>query len=203
MTAAAKHLGVSLPTISQSCRLGRAVGNYQLKFGPTLELELLSGEKWVQMKKPVTGNDVQGRQVSSCGRIKSSRGIITRGHCRRSGYFMAELLEQSCRYSVVVHRLVAYAFLGPPPSLQHTQVNHKDLNPGNNCVENLEYVTPSENVRHFHANKTSSQKLNGKQAHGRLQGSQDDVDQHPGEEWRRVDLDGLLKERAERLRRHK
>lgn len=48
-----------------------------------------------------------------------------------------------------VHRAVAAAFIGPAPSERH-EINHKDGNPVNNMVENLEWVTPSENARHSH-----------------------------------------------------
>ncbi|AKL88362.1 HNH endonuclease [Gordonia phage GMA6] len=46
--------------------------------------------------------------------------------------------------SVLVHRLVAEAFLGAPPS-DKPLVLHRDGNPLNNKVTNLKYGTSSEN----------------------------------------------------------
>jgi len=45
-----------------------------------------------------------------------------------------------------VHRLVAFAFLGPPPSDRH-QVAHWDGDKANNSVANLRWATRSENNR--------------------------------------------------------
>src|SRR5205814_7449808 len=45
----------------------------------------------------------------------------------------------------LVHRLVAAAFLGPRPP--DKIVHHKDHNKRNNLPGNLEYVTPSENIK--------------------------------------------------------
>lgn len=46
------------------------------------------------------------------------------------------------------HRLVCLAFHGLPPTVQHTDVNHKDLVKHNNRPDNLEWSTRSENVEH-------------------------------------------------------
>lgn len=43
-----------------------------------------------------------------------------------------------------VHRLVAFAFLGNPPTLKH-QVAHTNGMSNDNCVENLRWATPREN----------------------------------------------------------
>lgn len=51
---------------------------------------------------------------------------------------------------IYVHRLVAEAFI-PNPDNKET-VNHKDGNPLNNCVDNLEWASYSEQM--YHAYKT-------------------------------------------------
>ncbi len=47
----------------------------------------------------------------------------------------------------MVHRLVALAFLGPPPTPAH-EVNHKNGIRSDSRVENLEWVTHLENINH-------------------------------------------------------
>lgn len=66
----------------------------------------------------------------------------------RKGYRLAQLtrVDPLVQRSVTVHSLVARAFIGPRPS--GYQVNHKDGQKQNNCVANLEYVTPQDNMAH-------------------------------------------------------
>lgn len=49
-----------------------------------------------------------------------------------------------------LHRLIAACFLGP---IDGYEINHKDRNTHNCCVENLERVTSSENTRHYYKHK--------------------------------------------------
>lgn len=49
---------------------------------------------------------------------------------------------------LMVHRVIAITWLGYPKSPIH-QVNHKNGNKLDNTVDNLEWVTPSQNIQHM------------------------------------------------------
>ena len=61
-----------------------------------------------------------------------------------NGYIRVILSKDSKTKSFYVHRLVAESFIENKENKQY--VNHKDGNRSNNCVENLEWVTASENL---------------------------------------------------------
>ena len=113
--------------------------------------------------------------VSSHGRILSSSSpkhqYIWRGYCTPAGYYS---LRKGSR-AFLVHRLVAGAFLGAPPSTK-CLVNHRDSNRGNNHVKNLEYVTPSQNALHACLQRDGQMRKtrNGESCRDPLRGTHDE-----------------------------
>lgn len=87
-------------------------------------------------------------QVSSGGLVRRN-GQIRKLYKDHRGYLTIGLSKQSKMKYFKVHRLVAIAFIQNPQGKR--TVNHKDGNKENNCVENLEWATHSENI--IHANK--------------------------------------------------
>lgn len=78
-------------------------------------------------------------------------GKILKTSPNRDGYMTTHLYKDGKWYTKTVHRLVAETFL-EQPSEKTWQVNHIDGDKHNNRLSNLEYVTPSENMRHAYAN---------------------------------------------------
>lgn len=116
------------------------------ELNPTIE------EIW----KPIPGYEGL-YEVSNLGRIKT-RG--DRPHYRRAAgdliknqrikrlYLRVGLWKKPRQYHPYVHRLVALAFIGPPPDDTRRFVNHIDGNRFNNRADNLEWVSSRENSQH-------------------------------------------------------
>lgn len=85
------------------------------------------------------------------------------------GYLQVSIkeLDRGRHITVVVHKLVALAFLGERPV--GYQINHKDGDKLNNKVDNLEWVTPSGNMRHAVKNGLISYRKGLKNNFGRLE----------------------------------
>lgn len=101
--------------------------------------------------KPVKGYE-GFYEVSDHGNVKSLRKnkILKQTVGVKNGYSYVGLYKEGKDKRVLVHRIVATAFIDNP--MQKRTVNHKDGNKSNNCVENLEWATYSENHRHAFKN---------------------------------------------------
>lgn len=87
-----------------------------------------------------------GYFVSSLGRVCGPRGWLLVPTLERN-YCKVILYHDGHRHKRGIHRLVAEAFLGPPPTPRH-EVNHRDGDKTHNMPANLEWVTHHENMRH-------------------------------------------------------
>ena len=96
-------------------------------------------------------------KVSTYGRVKSLGRIVPRegkgtltikekilAEKNNGVYPMVGIQKNNKSKYYTIHRLVATTFL-PSPKAEETQINHKDQNPLNNRVENLEWCTPKYN----------------------------------------------------------
>lgn len=138
-------------------------------------------EKW---------KDVKGYegiyQVSNLGRVKSLdrkvyqknksnkfqyvtyKGKILKSQKQRNGYLIIDLHRNNKTKRKLVHILVAETWI---PNLNSNKyINHKDSNPQNNRIDNLEWCTQSYNVKYAYKNgnkiapnmKKTNQIKNGK-----------------------------------------
>jgi hypothetical protein len=99
--------------------------------------------------------------VSNIGNIKSvKRDKILTPKKNHDGYLRIQLWKNNKAVFVSIHRLVAESFI--PNHENKPFVNHIDGTKNNNLVENLEWVTQSENVRHAWNNGFCGGSINGK-----------------------------------------
>ena len=76
----------------------------------------------------------------------------------KTGYASVELFNADGSKRLLVHRLVARAFIPNPLNLP--QVNHIDEDPRNNSVDNLEWCTAKYNMNYGNGAKTRHANIN-------------------------------------------
>lgn len=101
-------------------------------------------EEWKQIE---INNEFWDYEVSTHGRIRNLKGQILK-LSNEKGYLKITLHKNKRMKTCRVHRLVAFAFIENDNPQEKTEVNHIDENKHNNHVDNLEWVTPKENINH-------------------------------------------------------
>lgn len=129
-------------------------------------------------KKTEEWKDIKGfeglYQVSTLGRVKSLdrcvygkdgryqniKGGIKKPSKRKDGYMKVSLYKDGVHLPKYLHRIIAEAFI--PNPFEFDVINHKDENPSNNNIDNLEWCTQRYNLlyndRHIKLLKTSGYK---------------------------------------------
>lgn len=96
----------------------------------------------IEIWKPCKG--LENYEVSNLGRIKGPKGIRKLTKANKTGHLKLTVTKQGKHRCILVHRLVADAFLGEQP--EGTEILHKDDDPSNNAASNLEYGSHSQNI---------------------------------------------------------
>lgn len=123
--------------------------------------------KLVEVWKPIMGYEGL-YEVSNLGRVKSldrliktgrgglqfREGTILKSKLDKYGYPNLGLYKNGVGKFFTIHRLVAMHFISNPDNLP--QVNHKDEDKTNNCVENLEWCDAKYNNNYGTRNERNS-----------------------------------------------
>lgn len=86
------------------------------------------------------------RYILNNGTPTLYRGRQKTGTNNGLGYLQVKFTINGKTCRKYIHRMVAEAFIPNPNNF--TDVNHKDGNKQNNCVDNLEWVSHSQNISH-------------------------------------------------------
>lgn len=128
--------------------------------------------------------DIQGYeglyQVSNYGRVRRLKRTITYADGTRHvlparilnyfqdkyGYKRVDLLKDGTKKHYLIHRLVATAFI--PNPINFPQVNHRDENPENNKLSNLEWCTIKYNNNYGNHNLREEKPIKQLSTEGKL-----------------------------------
>lgn len=94
-------------------------------------------------------------EISNKGRVKTlytssqgkrGGGDFLKERTTRQGYKFYQLNKSGKKSTVLTHRLIAQAFIENPEG--KNEINHIDGNKANNNLDNLEWCTRKENIKH-------------------------------------------------------
>jgi len=109
----------------------------------------MNKEIWKPVKdfsKYETSNFGNVRSYKQSSIINSFQSKLLTPNYGSYGHAAVSLRKGNKTYTKSIHRLVLEAFVGSCPSGH--EANHKDSNPQNNRLTNLEWTTPSKNIKH-------------------------------------------------------
>ena len=98
--------------------------------------------------------------ISKSGQVRNDiTGLILKPLLGKAGYKFVELYHDKKGKFIKIHRLVALAFIDNP--LKKKCVDHINNNKGDNRLENLRWVTQTENSRNSKLSKSNKSGVKG------------------------------------------
>lgn len=107
-------------------------------------------------------------QINRNGKIKSlnynrtGKEKILKERKNQKGYLLINLFKNGKGKQFQIHRIVSFMFIENDDKINKIEVNHKDENKSNNCVENLEWCTHKYNTNYGNRNEKISKLQKGK-----------------------------------------
>ena len=86
------------------------------------------------------------RMIMTKNGIRMLKGKVLRSKINKEGYQQITLTKAGKSSTMYIHKLVANAFI--PNPLNKLEINHINGIKSNNNIENLEWMTHSENIKH-------------------------------------------------------
>jgi hypothetical protein len=152
------------PQYSESTILNNLTGHNKYAYGYLWRYKIPRCKKILiqpevnEIFKPIPkfeNADLSNYYASNKGNIKNSKDLIMKKKISGNGYHVLVLTNKLTdkKHTYLVHRLVAYTFLKNNDPINKKFVNHKDKNRSNCNVENLEWITRTDNNIHAHGYK--------------------------------------------------
>lgn len=141
---AARQTGTESGSVSQCCNgHGKRLQThgYEFQWAEPNEKDVLDDEEWRDVGY-VNEQTCKKTGVSTFGRYRNSWGVVSTPTPHKDGYCYVGVNGQNHKISI----LIAKKFL-PPALPGQTEVHHKDHDPSNNRLDNLEWVTREQNVQ--------------------------------------------------------
>lgn len=103
-------------------------------------------EVWKQI---IVEEVIYNYEVSTQGRVRNMKtGRVLKSRPNNWGYHVVGIVNEGKQSWFSVHRLVALHFIENDDVVNKTQCNHINEDKNDNSVDNLEWVTPSDNLNH-------------------------------------------------------
>lgn len=142
---AAEDINLTRHSITRVCNgKNKTAGGFKWKYKDATS-------KTNESMKKIDNYDYMVTKSGNVYSIKTKR--ILKPMQNANGYQYVTLCKNKEKRNHYIHQLVATAYIQNPEKKKY--VNHKNKKKNDNTVKNLEWVTHSENVKHYYSTKSS------------------------------------------------